>query len=269
MLVSVIMSVHNGEEFIESAIQCILNQTLKDLEFIIVNDGSYDGTLNIIKKYASKDKRIKLFNNRTNIGLTRSLNKIIKFCTGKFIARQDVDDISLPNRLETQISFLQKNPNYAFCGCNGIRKQNQSHEIIIFFEMEEIKENLIAENCFVHPSIVIRTKFLKKYGFFDETYLYGQDYELWCRLIYKYQLKAKNLKENLLIMNIPGKKFSKNKKKKFLTQRINSIRTQLKYFKYTPYSFKVIISIIIRLTEIFIFTHVMGYFIGFLKKIHF
>ena len=70
-------------------------------------------------------------------------------------------------------------------------------------------------------------------------------------------------------MNIPGKRFSKNKKKKFLTQRINSIRTQLKYFKYTPYSFKVIISIIIRLTEIFIFTHIMGYFIDFLKRIHF
>ncbi len=268
MLVSIIMAVYNGEKYIDKAIKSILNQTLKDFEFIIIEDGSTDNSLKIIKQFAQKDNRLKLIKNNKNIGLTRSLNQAIKHSNGEFIARQDVDDFSLPNRLKIQIQFLKKNPDYAFCGCNGIQQQNKKNEIISFFDMEEIRENLIAENCFAHPSVVIKKSFLTKYGYFDERFFYGQDFELWCRLIYKFNLKAKNFKENLLIMNIPENRFLVRNNKKFLTQRINAIRTQLRYIKYSPYNLKVFISIVIRFIEILTLSHIMGYFIDFLKKIH-
>ena len=155
LLISVVMAVYNGESCVDDAIKSILNQTFKDFEFIIVDDGSSDNSYNIIKSYASRDKRIKIIRNLVNLGLTKSLNKAILLSKGTYIARQDDDDISLPNRLEYQIKFLQENPDYAFCGCNGILKQNKA-ELLKSFSLEEIKRNLIKKNCFAHPSIIIR-----------------------------------------------------------------------------------------------------------------
>ena len=117
------MSIFNNEKSLNSAIESILNQSYKDFEFIIVDDGSRDNSLDIVKLYAKKDKRIKIIKNSINLGLAKSLNRAIQYSQGIFIARQDGDDISLPNRLEEQIKFLKKNPEYAFCGSNGYQKQ--------------------------------------------------------------------------------------------------------------------------------------------------
>ena len=266
MKVSVIMAVYNGDKYVNDAIESILNQTYQDIEFIIIDDGSNDKSFKIIKNWAEKEKRIKLIQNPVNIGLTRSLNIAIKFCRGDFIARQDADDISLPYRLEKQIDFLTKNKEFAFCGCNSIRKQNKNQDFIFNFEFNEIEKNLIVENCFIHPSILIRTDILRKYGVYNESYYYSQDYELWSRLIYKYKLKAKNLSEKLIIMNIPSKKFYKKYLRKFFIQRINTIRTQFKYIKFAPYKFKAIFSLFIRMIEIVFLSHLIGFFIVFLKN---
>ena len=99
--ISVLMPVYNCEKFLKEAIDSILNQTFDNLEYIIINDGSTDNSLNIINSY--KDKRIKIINNSKNIGISRSLNKGISHATGKFIARQDADDIS---ELDRMISHL-------------------------------------------------------------------------------------------------------------------------------------------------------------------
>lgn len=261
------MSVYNGENYVEMAIKSILKQTYKDFEFIIIDDGSIDNTFNIIKRYAEKDKRIKILKNYSNIGLPKSLNKAIKYSQGKFIARQDADDISLPQRLEKQLIFLKKNPDYAFCGTNGFRKQN-NQELIKFFEIAEIRKNLIVANCFSHPSIVIRKKILKKYGYYDEKFLYTQDYDLWCRLIYKYKLKAKNLKEKLIIKEISLDRFLKRDKKRFLNQKLNSIITKFRYLKYTRFKLKCLISILIYWIEMLTLCSIMEYFSDFLKKIN-
>lgn len=263
------MSVFNGEADVNTSIKSILNQTIKDFEFMIIDDGSTDKSLKIIKDYAKKDNRIKIIKNSKNIGLTKSLNRGIKLSKGKYIARQDVDDVSLPERLEIQINFLQENPKYAFCGCNGFSKQNKMEELTNFFEFDEIKKILIVQNCFSHPSVVLRREVFKKYGFYDNNYRFGQDYELWCRLIYKYHLKGKNLKDKLIMMDVPFNRFLKKNAKKYLIQRINAIRTQFKYITYSQYKFKCIISIFIRLIEIFTFSKIMRHFISFIKKINF
>ena len=107
-LISVIMSSYNSEKTIRRCIFSILNQDYKNLEFLIVDDCSTDNSLSIIKKLGENDKRIKIIENKKNIGLTKSLNKLLKISKGKFIARQDSDDASFPHRLTSQINFLKK-----------------------------------------------------------------------------------------------------------------------------------------------------------------
>jgi len=104
--ISVIMSVYNGEKYLGEAIDSVLGQTFTDFDFIIVNDGSTDGSPGIIQSY--RDERIRVINNEKNIGLTKSLNKAIKESGGEYIARQDADDISLPERFEEQVWFLEE-----------------------------------------------------------------------------------------------------------------------------------------------------------------
>jgi glycosyltransferase involved in cell wall biosynthesis len=111
---SVIMSVHNGEKYLREAIESILNQTFTDFKFIIINDGSTDNSLAIIRSY--DDKRIRILNNGTNIGLTKSLNKALKQAKGKYIARQDADDVSLPDRFEAQLKYFVQYPEVALLG---------------------------------------------------------------------------------------------------------------------------------------------------------
>jgi len=247
--VSVIMAVYNGEKYLKSAIESILNQTVKNFEFILIDDGSKDRSLEIIKEFSKTDKRIKILKNPINIGLTKSLNKAIKYSTGNFIARQDVDDVSLPHRLEKQLYFLNNNPDYAFCGCNGIIKENKDN-LTNIFKFKEIKKNLIIQNCFAHPSIFIRKSTFEKYGYYNEKFLYGQDYELWCRLIYKYQLKAINLPDQLIIMNIPIESLLSKKANKFFIQTKNRILTRIKYIRYVKNKFGAIKSILKETIEI-------------------
>src|SRR3990167_10971452 len=105
--ISVIMSVYNGMPFLKEAVASILKQTYRNFEFIIVDDGSRDKSWEYLKSL--KDTRIKLLKNGRNLGLAASLNKALKKAKGDFIARMDADDVSFPQRLETQIKFLEKN----------------------------------------------------------------------------------------------------------------------------------------------------------------
>ena len=105
--VSVIMSVKDGEAYLEKSIESILNQSYKNLEFLICDDGSSDSTFEICNRYANSDKRIKIIKNNKSIGLTKSLNKLIKLTTGSIIARQDADDVSDLTRIAKQMKFYK------------------------------------------------------------------------------------------------------------------------------------------------------------------
>ena len=116
--VSVLMSVYNGSQYLRESVESILNQTFTNFEFIIINDCSTDKTGEILTVSANQDNRITLINNEENIGLTRSLNKGLKIAKGEYIARQDADDISLPERLERQVESLDKNPEAVLISCD-------------------------------------------------------------------------------------------------------------------------------------------------------
>ena len=190
------MSVFNHEEFLDESIQSILNQTFKDFEFIIINDASTDSTLEIIKKYQIKDKRIQLIINKKNIGLTKSLNKGLKISKGKYIARQDADDVSLPKRLEKQYEFLEKNKQIILCGTDYINIDDKGQKLPkrrVIYDWKKIKKILPKDNPFVHSSIMFRNKGL----FYREKFELAQDYDLYLNLLTK-GMKMINLKRVLI-----------------------------------------------------------------------
>lgn len=192
------MSVHNAEKYLKETISSILNQTFTDFELIIVNDLSTDSSLEIINSF--QDPRIKVINNKENIGLTKSLNLAIEESKGEYIARMDADDICFPNRFKSQVAFLDKNKEIALCGGEAeiIDKNNNiTGDIMVEYTPGYVRSSLFFRNVFIHPSIMFRKKDIIEIGLYDESYRYAQDYELYLRLIAKGKLLS-NIKEKIL-----------------------------------------------------------------------
>jgi glycosyltransferase involved in cell wall biosynthesis len=187
--VSVLMPVYNGEKYIREAIDSILGQTFKDFEFLIIDDGSTDKTREILENY--DDSRIKLINNKKNIGLTKSLNKGLKLARGEYIARQDSDDVSMPKRLEKEVSFLNHNKNTALVG-TYYYMINERDKILKIIKpptkSEEIKIGLLKGNQFGHGSVMFRVECIKEVGYYREELGSVEDYDLWLRVSDRYNI---------------------------------------------------------------------------------
>lgn len=117
-LVSVIIPVYNVEQYVKEAIQSIQNQTYKNLEIIVIDDGSSDNTYKIVDKLAKFDNRIKLYKNAQNLKIVKTLNRALSLANGEYIARMDGDDISAPDRIEKKVKFLEENKEYDLVGCS-------------------------------------------------------------------------------------------------------------------------------------------------------
>ena len=186
--VSVIMSVYNGEKYLREAIESILNQTFTDFEFIIVNDGSTDNSLEIIQSY--NDERIRIINNEKNIGLTKSLNKALKQAKGEYIARQDADDISLPNRFEEQMGYFEEHQEVVLLGTT-VYLIDENGKIVgkrIVLAKPTIKD-IFKENHFNHGSVMFKKEIVNQLGGYNELIRYSQDYELWLRIAKSYEVR--------------------------------------------------------------------------------
>jgi glycosyltransferase involved in cell wall biosynthesis len=181
--ISVVMSVYNGQKYLRESIESILEQTCRNFEFIIINDGSVDSSREIVLSY--DDHRIRLIDNKENIGLTRSLNKAIGLSRCEYIARQDADDISLASRLEKQLTFMEDHPQVAVVGCFG-RLFNADGIVGVAGNLklsgERIKRCLVKKNPLMHGSVMMRKSLLAKVGYYREFFRYSQDYDLWLRL---------------------------------------------------------------------------------------
>jgi glycosyltransferase involved in cell wall biosynthesis len=185
--ISVILPVFNAEAYLQEAIESILNQTFTDFECIIINDGSTDSSLEIIASYAEKDKRIVVIS-RENKGLIASLNEGISIAKGEYIARMDADDISLPERLSTQINFLDSNKNIGLVSCNFRYFQNNEewrYTWPFFFEKDlEIKALMPFHSPIVHAAVLIRKSLLPTKPY-NTNYAHAEDYKLWVDLANK------------------------------------------------------------------------------------
>jgi glycosyltransferase involved in cell wall biosynthesis len=180
-LVSIIMPVFNSADYLNEAIDSILEQTFKNFEFLIFNDGSTDKSLEIIKSY--NDTRIRSFSSKVNNGYVIHLNKGIELAKGKYIARMDADDISLPTRLRDQVYFMENNSEIGMCGSwvekigikNCLSKVSTEHEEIVMQQL--------FFPAFFHPSVMFRKTILKEYKIrYNTNFLYAEDYEIFVRL---------------------------------------------------------------------------------------
>ncbi|MBF0289966.1 MAG: glycosyltransferase [SAR324 cluster bacterium] len=183
-LLSVVMSVYNGENDLRGSIESIFSQTYSNFEFIIINDGSTDDSAKILKEYAQQDQRIVLIQ-QENIGLTRSLIKGIQLAKGKYIARQDVDDLSIPERFEKQLEWLEAHPQRVLCGssaCIFDKEHNASQDFAVSTEEQVLQKILCHRNPFFHSSVIFSRAAYEKVGGYRPYFKYTQDYDLWCRV---------------------------------------------------------------------------------------
>lgn len=185
--VSVLMPVYNGAEYVERAADSILRQTLKNLELIIIDDGSTDDTWTVLEKLAERDKRVHLFRNNNNVGIPGTSNRALSLAKGRFIARQDADDWSYPERLERQLNYLKKHKDCVALGSQllvvnsdwlpmRLTKFPLSHEDIDYRNINGFTLQL------PHPSMVARAEAMRLIGGYREEFLLSDDYDLILRL---------------------------------------------------------------------------------------
>ncbi len=192
--ISVIMSCYNNEDTILDAVNSILEQHFSSFELIVVNDGSSDGTKE--KLNSIRHPRLKFINNPENIGLTRSLNKALSMSQGRYIARQDADDVSMPGRLEKQFNYMEAHLDVAVLGTGRATLDEQGKVLSsLSLSKEPTFTDLLKSNCFVHGSVMIRKEVLNDMGSYNEDFRFTQDYELWLRIAEKYRVM--NLQEPL------------------------------------------------------------------------
>ncbi len=196
--VSVFMPVYNAGDDLVAAIQSILDQTYRDFEFVIVNDGSTDRSIDVIQSF--QDNRIRLINNDSNKGLIASLNIGLEKCIGEYIIRMDQDDISLPQRIEKQVEFLDKNPDYGLIGTwfEDFGEHIESKVVKYSQDDTEIRIRHLYQTHISHPTAAIRTSVLRQNNlFFDPEFVHGEDYEFWVRL--SDYCKLSNIQELLVL----------------------------------------------------------------------
>jgi len=198
--ITVITTVYNCENYIEESVRSITEQTYNNFEYIIVDDGSTDSTFSVISKLASKDKRIIIIRNENNIGRVRSLNISLERAGGKYIAIQDADDISLPQRLIKQYSFLNKNPAYVLVGADVTVINEEGIEISHPVRPEkdqDAKFSLLFRCTFANPSIMFRKDICDKFNIrYDENFLHAEDFRV-ISLISRHG-KVFNMREKLV-----------------------------------------------------------------------
>jgi glycosyltransferase involved in cell wall biosynthesis len=196
-LISVLLSVYNDDKNIKTSIDSILSQSYKNIELLVMDDCSTDKTYDILKDI--KDRRLRIFRNKDNKGLTKSLNILIKKSKGQILARQDSDDISLPTRLEVQFENLH---NLQLDGCTTRAYiKNSKRSIPRLSHLLPLSFVIKYKNPFIHGTLMVKKSAVIDVGMYDENIIYAQDYKLFIELLKK-NYKIKILKKKLYVLNM-------------------------------------------------------------------
>jgi len=218
-LVSVVMSVYNGQAFLSEAVESVLKQTFRDFEFVIIDDGSTDTTAKILSTYVSRDERIRVFRHE-NKGRAASLNVGIGAARGKYIARMDADDVALPHRLKEQIDFMEQHPEVGLLG-GAVELINAQGQVFKTFcpplQDSEIRSVMIRYNPIHHPTVIMRKEVVLAAGGYRKALLDADDYDLFLRIgersrfanlgkpvlqyrVHSSQVSVRNLRHQVLCM---------------------------------------------------------------------
>ncbi|MDO8927294.1 MAG: glycosyltransferase [Sideroxyarcus sp.] len=204
-IVSVVMPVYNGERHLAEAIESILTQTFSNFELIIIDDGSTDGSLAILKEYEKRDARIRLIA-RENRNLATTLNDLIDLARGEWIARMDQDDIALPHRLERQLQWMQETK--ADISGSWIKTFGTSGSSVLKHPQTDAanKMELLFGSCFAHPTVMMKTALVKQLRY-DKAWEKCEDYDLWERAA-RAGWKMTNVPQVLLLYRQHGAQIS-------------------------------------------------------------
>lgn len=201
--ISVLMSVHNGRSHLSAAIESILDQTFGDFEFIIVNDGSTDGSDRVLSRWGRRDPRVRVIQ-QANRGLPAALNRGLREVRGRFVARMDADDVSLPQRLERQLDFMRTHPGVGVLGTEIAKMDAQG---MLSTETWPLPSSpgltlwrTLFDSALAHPTVLFRREVLERAGGYDERFRRAQDFELWMRLAL--QTRMQSLPEVLLYRRV-------------------------------------------------------------------
>jgi glycosyltransferase involved in cell wall biosynthesis len=198
--VTVLMPVYNADRYVAEAVRSILDQTFRDFEFLIIDDGSTDRSPEILAEYAGRDGRIRLLR-RENRGLLATLNELIGLAQGEILARMDADDIAMPRRFERQLAFLRSHPEVVAVGSRAVMIDPDGDEL---FEMcdEQTHDEIDGANmrgkggALLHPAVMMRAAAVRSVGGYRTEFHLSEDMDLWLRLAEVGQLH--NIQEILL-----------------------------------------------------------------------
>ena len=236
-LVSVLTTARNAQDYIGQAIESILSQSFKNFEFLIIDDASSDRTWEIILTYQKKDERIKAFKNNNQEGISKNRNKLVLMASGKYIAWQDADDISLPARIEKQVEFMDANPLVGICGgwldffngkkSNGIRKYPASDEIL--------RKNIFRFSPVAQPASIIKKKALLESGKYNEDLVVAEDLDMSFCIGQRY--KFANIQEVILRYRQSDSSITKRKLRQL---ELNTLKIRFNFFKDKNYHFSLV-----------------------------
>lgn len=189
-IASVLMPVYNGEAYLAEAVESVLEQTERNIEVIVVDDGSTDSSRAILRRFALQDARVRVFEEEHR-GLVPTLNRGLEVARGKYICRLDADDIAMPDRIEKQVRFLDAHEDYVLVG-GQVTLIGIAGEKIGTWERPlshiEIETALQSTNCFMHTCVMFRRAEVVSAGGYDPLFILAEDYDLWVRLAANYRL---------------------------------------------------------------------------------
>ena len=210
-ILSVILPVYNAEQYLEEAIESILNQSYSNFELLVADDASVDKSLSIIKKYSRLDSRLILFRNRKNLGKIAIVNRLSKLARGKYLTIHDADDYSAQSRFEKQIKFLEENSQFVMCGTSFITINERGEEFACNKTCSDysiIKEKIRSQSQFHGPTMVFKSDAPDKIGGLFRIMKMGEDVDFSMRLVENFP--AVNLPECLYYYRINSNSLTKS-----------------------------------------------------------
>lgn len=194
--ITVLMPVYNGERFLGEAVRSILGQTWDDFELLLIDDGSSDNSPAIMASFT--DPRIRIIRHTTNKGLVASLNAGLESARGEFVARMDADDVSLPQRLARQMTFMDDHPEVGICGTHArvINTEGKPLQRLSPPCGEVLAKMTWRPSPLIHPSVIMRRSIFQLFRY-DPEFVHTEDYELWLRA--SRTVRIENIPEILLL----------------------------------------------------------------------
>lgn len=231
--VSVVISCYNAAKSVAKSVNSMREQTLRDIEIILINDGSKDATLEVLRDLAAQDDRIRVIDNVENIGLSASLNRGIRAAESELIARMDADDFALPQRLERQYEFMMEHRDVDICGTGMSLYRDEQHlrDVALPELHDDIVRQVYIKPLVYHPTVMIKRSVYDEQGYYDPQLRWAEDADLWMRIYDK--VKFHNLQEPLLHYELKPRLTSRMMRKN-LEVKYTNLKRRGKVLQYAP-----------------------------------